>query len=219
MTTPYSVILFDLDGTLVDSSVGIYHSYQAALSAFDLKVSEAFIISKIGPPAPELLKTSFPDLFCDQKNLKRALRLQRAYYREQGIIESTQYPGITDLLKSLKNAGKTVWVATSKPTVFAKKILAHQQLSSYFDGIVGSTLNLSRTKKTDIIAHVLKKIIRTPLKNIIMIGDRHHDIDGANDNHIDSIGVTYGFGSKEEIVAAKPTYIAHDAPELLSILL
>ncbi len=217
--TSYQFILFDLDGTLVDSSVGIYHSFQAALSAFNRDISFDNFISNIGPPTPEIFQTLFPELFSDQKKLKKALRLQRFYYAENGITESTPYPGVINLLKALQKAGKKIGVATSKPTVFAKKILAYQHLLFYFDVVTGSTLNLSRTKKTDIIAHVLKKFPHIPLKNIIMIGDRHHDIHGAQENKIHSIGVTYGYGSDTEIRNANPTYIAHNTTELLNLIL
>ena len=219
MTASYNVILFYLDGTLVDTSIGIYHSYQAALSEFDCSISREVLVSHIGPPAPEVFKTLFPHLFSNQINLKKVLHLQRAYYRHKGITESEPYPGIMNVLQALKKAGKTLCVATSKPTVFAKKIVDHQNMSSYFDVIVGSTLNLSRTKKADVIAQVLKKFLFMPRKNIVMIGDRRHDIDGAVENHIDTIGVTYGFGSENEIRNAKPTHIAHNSAELLAKLL
>ena len=213
-----STILFDLDGTLVDSSIGIYNSYCAALSYFNCTIDLKTLKNKIGPPVPVTLQTLFPDLFSDEKNLRKALSEQRKYYRKKGFCESKVYPGIVTLLDSLEKSGKILCVATSKPTLFAKKILIHQNLLSYFDVVIGSTLNLSRTKKTDIIAAVLKKFKSVSLDKIIMIGDRHHDIDGAKENNIASIGVTYGFGSENEILAAKPSFIAHNTAELKGFL-
>lgn len=215
---PYSLVLFDLDGTLIDSSIGIYHSYLAALSLFNETVELETLRRKIGPPAPETFKELFPELFSNAQNLRKVLSGQRKYYRSQGFLESTLYPDIKTVLKALKRQGKTLCIATSKPTVFAKKILEHQKLAVYFDVVIGSTLSLSRTKKTDIIAAMLKKYPTVPLSEIIMIGDKRHDIEGARANGIDSIGVTYGFGSPAEIKAAKPTYTAHTTTELLEIL-
>ncbi|MDP1573518.1 MAG: HAD hydrolase-like protein [Coxiellaceae bacterium] len=214
----YSHILFDLDGTLVDSSVGIYHSYVEALRLFEREISLEVLQSKIGPPVAEAFKELFPDLFLDPKNLRKVLRGQRKYYRSKGVFESKVYPNIVIMLETLKKRGKILCVATSKPTVFAKKILEHQNLSHYFDVIIGSTLNLSRTKKTDVIAAVLKKFSNIPPEKIVMIGDKKHDIEGAAAHKIDSIGITYGYGSYEEIEKSKPTYVSNTALGLLDIL-
>lgn len=216
--TQYTHILFDLDGTLIDSSIGIHHSYLAALDAFNLTVSMETLKNKIGPPAPETLKELFPDIFSNPVNLKKALYAQRKYYRAKGVTESEIYPGVIALLSALKNNNKTLCIATSKPTVFAKKILAYQNLLPYFNSVDGSTLNLSRTKKTEIIAHVLEKYVSIPLNQIVMIGDRRHDIQGAKENHINAIGVTYGFGNTDEIKKAHPDAVVHNVAEL-SVLL
>jgi phosphoglycolate phosphatase len=215
----YQLILFDLDGTLLDSSLGVYHSFQMALAKFGGEVAVETLIDKIGPPAPEIFRQLFPEIFTDEKKLKKALRLQRAYYATQGVYESKQYVGMAVMLAELLQAGKILCVATSKPTVYAKKILQHQNLSCYFKTIVGSTLNLSRSKKTDMIAHVLKKYPKIPLNQVVMVGDKHHDIDGAKANNIDSIGITYGFGSTAEIQSAAPTYIAQSMEALVRVLL
>lgn len=214
----YRLVLFDLDGTLVDSSPGIVNSLQHALAIFDVSATEATLKALIGPPVPEILRQLAPDIFCEPKHVKRALRAQRDYYARQGVYESVVYPGIELLLQGLKQQGKQLIIATSKPTVFAKKIIAHHGLTSYFHRIVGSYLSLKRSRKIDIIDHILQRT-RFEKTAICMIGDRHHDLDAAQALGIASIGVSYGYGELQEIVACCPTDMAHSVTELGSVLL
>ena len=215
----YNLILFDLDGTLLDSSLGVLRSFQHALAYFNQDVSRETLVAKIGPPAPEIFMQLFPDIFSAPNNLRKAMRLQRTYYSTIGVKESERYAGIEEVLKTLHQAGKKICVATSKPTIYAKKILSHHGLDHYFEWISGSTLNLSRSKKIDVITHVLKKYSRLPLTEIIMVGDTHHDINAAQATKINSLGVTYGFGSKRDIHFSAPTHCIDNISELLRILL
>lgn len=215
----YQLILLDLDGTLVDSSLGIVRSIQAGLVPFNLATTQQQLIQMIGPPVPEIYLTLYPEIFSNSAHLKKAIRHQRLYYATQGINESTLYPGVCELLHALKQSNKVLFIATSKPTVFAKKILQRLKLDHHFTGIIGSNLNLTRSKKTEIIAAILKKYKKILKEKIVMIGDRHHDIDAAHHHEIKSIGVTYGFGSKQEIITAKPSHIAHSTDNLVEILI
>lgn len=214
----FELILFDLDGTLVDSSPGIVNSFQYALQQFNLHATSERLISMIGPPVVEIFQTLYPEVFSNASHVKKALQYQRHYYSTQGVNESHLYPNLTELLFFLKNQNKILAVATSKPTVFAKKILQRLELTQYFDKIVGSTLNRKREKKSEIILEILKKYKTIKKDNIVMIGDRYHDIHAAKLHNIYSIGVTYGYGLKEEIVNAKPHYIVDRAVDLKNIL-
>lgn len=212
----YDVILFDLDGTLTDSKLGITNSVRYALEKYNIMVKnldelEAFI----GPP----LLDSFQEIYLfDEEKAKESIKYYREYFSKQGIFENTVYPKVPKLLKELKKLNKTLIVATAKPTVFAKKILEHFNLSQYFSAIVGSNLDGTRTSKSEVIDFVLSTIPNISKKNIVMIGDRKHDILGARENGLNSIAVTYGYGTNEELKKAEPTYFADSIEELLQIL-
>jgi len=143
----------------------------------------------------------------------------REYFSEKGIYENSVYPYIPELLKFLKNRNKFLIVATSKPTVFAEKILRHFHLDGYFDYVSGCSLNLSLSDKTDIIRYVLENHTDGQKNNVLMIGDREHDIIGAESNGIDSLGVLYGYEHKGEIRKIKPTYIADQPEDLYEMIL
>jgi phosphoglycolate phosphatase len=199
----YSTILFDLDGTLTDPKLGITRSVQYALSKYniieeDLDKLEPFI----GPP----LANSFEDIYSFSKyEAKKAVEYYREYFIDQGMYENEIYVGIKELLEILVNQQRVLMVATSKPTIFAEKILNYFKIDHYFEFVCGSNLDGTMSDKTEIIKYILDK------KNIeknstIMIGDRKHDIIGAHNNGIDSIGVAYGYGSEEELRNIKPTH-------------
>jgi phosphoglycolate phosphatase len=192
----YSTILFDLDGTLSDPKLGITKSVQYALSKYniieaDLDKLEPFI----GPP----LANSFVEIYSFSKyEAKKAVEYYREYFIDQGMYDN-------ELLENLINQQRILMVATSKPTIFAEKILSYFNIDHYFDFVCGSNLDGTMSDKTEIIKYILDK------KNIeksstVMIGDRKHDIIGAHNNGIDSIGVAYGYGSEEELRNIKPTH-------------
>lgn len=208
----YKYILFDLDGTLTDSKEGITKSVQYALSKLGISITDLDSLEKfIGPP----LKDSFMEYynFSDTK-ADEAVKYYREYFSERGLFENKVYPGVEAMLKQLKETGLHLIVATSKPTVFSEKILGHFNLSKYFDAIVGSTLDGSRSKKADVIQFALEE---HKIKNdeAIMIGDREQDILGAAENGLKSIGVTYGFGSYEELEKAGASLIVNCVDEIL----
>lgn len=213
----YKVILFDLDGTLSDPKVGITKSVQYALKEMgiiepDIDKLDCFI----GPP----LQVSFTEYYnFDEVKTLKAIDLYRERYKEKGMFENELYSDIPLLLKSLKEQGLTLVVATSKLTIFAEQILKYFNIDHYFQLIVGSNLDGTRTSKTEIIQYILKKYKEHNLSNFIMIGDRKYDIIGANNTEIDSIGVAYGYGSYEELSQSNPTYIAQNVNQLKDILM
>ncbi|MEX6701973.1 HAD family hydrolase [Peribacillus frigoritolerans] len=213
----YKVILFDLDGTLSDPKVGITKSVQYALQKMnivepDIDKLECFI----GPP----LQVSFAEYYdFDEKNTQKAIELYRERFKEKGMFENKLYLNIALLLKSLKEQQFTLVVATSKPTVFAEQILKYFNIDQYFELIVGSNLDGTRASKTEIIQYILDKYQEHTLSDFIMIGDRKHDIIGANNTGINSVGVTYGYGSFEELSHSNPTHIVKSVSQLKDILM
>jgi phosphoglycolate phosphatase len=213
----YKIILFDLDGTLSDPKEGIAKSVQYALRNMgivepDIDKLECFI----GPP----LQVSFEDYYdFNEESTQKAINFFRDRFKRKGMFENELYSNIPLLLKSLKEQGFTLVVATSKPTVFAEKILNYFNIDLYFELIVGSNLDGTRASKTEIIQYILDKYNNHILGDFIMIGDRKHDIIGANNTGIDSIAVTYGYGSLQELSHSKPTYIVDTVGQLKDILM
>lgn len=209
-------ILFDLDGTITDPMLGITKSVKYALEKFNIQVEDLNDLCKfIGPP----LKDSFMEYYnfteCDAE---KAINFYREYFSTEGLYENEVYDGFEELLISLKENQKTLIVATSKPTVFAKTILNHFELSNYFDLICGSNLDGTMSKKGDIIKYIIDEVkIENPSK-MVMVGDRKHDIYGAIENKIDSIGVLYGYGDYEELSNSNSTYIVSNVNELKNLL-
>jgi phosphoglycolate phosphatase len=207
----YKHILFDLDGTLSDPKIGITKSVQYALKKFgivedNLDSLECFI----GPP----LHFSFKEYYgMDEENIQLVITYYRERFKDKGMYENILYPEIPNLLQDLKDAGYILDVATSKPTFFAEKIVKYFNIDHFFNHIVGSNLDGSRSVKGEVIEHVLNMYDKD-LSEFIMIGDRKHDLIGANVMNIDSIGVTYGFGSYKELKHEKPTRIMNDIHQL-----
>lgn len=208
----YDVILFDLDGTLTNPKQGITKSVQYSLASFGIIEENPDNLEKfIGPP----LMDSFIEFYgFDDDTAQQAVVKYREYFADKGIFENKVYPMIPELLQQLCKARKDLIVATSKPTVFAERILAHFQLSEYFSLVVGSNLNGTRVKKGEVIAHALKAKGLQPEANIVMVGDRKHDIIGAKQAGINSAGVLYGYGSLEELQSQNPTYIVESVKKL-----
>lgn len=213
----YETILFDLDGTISDPKIGITKSVQYALKYFDIHISDPEELTFfIGPPLKDNLMETYG---FSEKETTRAIEYFREYFRERGKFENVLYPGMEETLKELKKRGRILAVATSKPTVFAEEILDYFKVSQYFSVIAGSNLDNTRTDKTEVVEYVLKKLPESDRQNTIMIGDRKHDIIGAKNNQIKSIGVLYGYGGKDELNKIKPDYIAASVEELRDILI
>lgn len=212
----YKTILFDLDGTLTDPGIGITNSAAYALKKFDIPVPERRELYRfIGPP----LRDSFMEFYgFSRKKADLAIEYYREYYRDAGIFENKVYPGIPKLLKSLKDEGKHLIVATSKPELFSRQIINHFDLAGFFDDICGSDMAEIRVQKADIITYALNRSKSENLSDCVMIGDRKHDILGASAVGIHSIGVLYGYGTREELTAAGAEKIAKTVDELNGIL-
>ncbi|WP_137791088.1 HAD family hydrolase [Bacillus sp. E(2018)] len=217
MNKDYSFILFDLDGTLSDPKIGITKSVQFALKRMGITEENLdHLESFIGPP----LQQSFSEFYSfDEPQIQTAIAHYRERFKDIGMYENTLYEHIPSLLQELSDNGHTLIIATSKPTVFAEEILKYFNIHHHFDLIVGSNLDGTRTSKTEIIQHILHHYNDQPKKSFIMIGDRKHDMIGAYNTGIDSIGVTYGYGSMEELTEANPTYIVKSVTELKKSLL
>ncbi|MGN6712886.1 MAG: HAD-IA family hydrolase, partial [Anaerocolumna jejuensis] len=185
-------LLFDLDGTLTNPKEGITKSLKYALHHVGIEVEDLDSLEKhIGPPLIDGLR-DIQGL--KEEEIKEATRWYREYFKEKGIFLNVKYEGIDDFLDTLVKAGRTLILATSKPEEFARKILVHFNLDHYFTDICGAAMDDTRRKKGDIIAYALKKNGINDKEQVVMIGDRLHDIKGARDNGISSIGVLYGFG-------------------------
>ncbi|MHC5229754.1 HAD family hydrolase [Enterococcus sp. LJL99] len=210
------ILLFDLDGTITDSAEGIINSVIYALEKMSQPVPEKKeLYSFIGPP----LKESF-ETICqlNEVDAQRAVTYYREYYQKEGLYQNQVYQGIPELLIHLNELGYPLYIATSKPEVFAKEILVHFELTGYFKGIYGASLDGVRSKKADVIAYALKEAKLEMKKDVIMIGDRKHDILGGKENNLDTIGVLYGFGNREELQIAQATYLAATPNEIMEIV-
>jgi phosphoglycolate phosphatase len=212
----YDYILFDLDGTLTDSSIGITNSVMYALKKYGIDVSDRKELYKfIGPP----LEGSFEKYYgFSKKEAKRAVEYYREYYRDKGIFENVVYHGLEDLLKELEINSKILIVATSKPEVFAKQVLEYFDIAKYFTYIAGSNLDGTRVKKCEVIRYALKSSNIIDFSKTIMIGDRKHDIIGAKDVGISSIGVLFGYGSRDELEEAGADFIINTAEDIRKII-
>lgn len=206
----YKAILFDLDGTLSDSKMGITKSIQFALKQFDIEASLEALEKFVGPPLHESFKLYYG---FDSDRVTEAVSYFRSYFAEYGIYENKPYKGVLPLIQKLYKSGVPLYVATSKPTVYAQKILEKDQLAPYFKVIVGSELDGRRSQKHEVIAHLIE-IESLKAEELLMVGDRKHDLIGAHDNQVDAVGVLYGYGSYEELFACDPIKIVKTVSEL-----
>lgn len=216
MKENYNTILFDLDGTLTDPKLGITKSIQYSLKHFGIFEKDLDSLKKfIGPP----LKDSFIEYYnFSEKKAYNAVEKYREYFSEIGIFENRLYEGIEELLYNLCNKKKNLVVATSKPTVFAKRILEHFNIDKYFAFVAGSNLDGTQSRKGEVISYALEQFGCGNNDKMIMVGDRKYDIIGAKEAEIDSVGVLYGYGSFEELREHKPNYIVKDINELSEVL-
>jgi len=211
----YNTILLDLDGTITDSAPGITRAAAYALKQYGIFYNDLKELNKfVGPP----LIDSFQK-YDEITDPMEAVDFFREYYREKGMFDCTLYKGIEKLLIDLKDNNKQLIIATSKPEHFAKKILKHYQLDHYFTFIAGATMDESRNTKDAVIKYALESCNQVNKSEIIMVGDRYHDIDGANSQCLDSVGVLYGYGSYSELSEAGATYIVESVEQLSELLL
>ena len=212
----FKYILFDLDGTLTDPKVGITTCAQYALASVgidepDLDKLEPFI----GPPLHE----SFMQFYGFDKDM--AMKLVEKYrerFNHIGIFENEIYPGIPKMLQTLKEKGCKISIASSKPTVLVERILVHFDIKQYFDSVVGSNLDGSRTKKEEVVEEALHQLACVK-EETALVGDRKFDIEGAKAFGLTSIGVSFGYAAENELEEAGADYIVDSVEELQEILL
>lgn len=208
----YRYCLLDLDGTLTDPGLGITNSVMYALKKFGIEVADrSELYSFIGPPLADSFKKYYG--FSDD-DADRAVSYYREYFRDTGIFENAVYPGIPEALKTLKENGTVVALATSKPYEFAVRILEHFGLIQYFDYFGAATMDGRISRKSDVIAHLLTELGDVDKSETLMVGDRNQDIDGAKANGLQSVGVLWGYGSREELESAGAEYILAGPEEL-----
>lgn len=209
-------LLFDLDGTLTDSRRGIFNCFRHALTSHGLVMPpEDELLWCIGPPFQQSLRKLIGP---DAQNLFDSVLLSyRERYASIGLFENEVYPDIVEALDDAQGKGHTLHVATSKAEVYSKRIITHFGLDGYFTSITGSELDGTRSDKAEIIAHILKREGTDP-KQAIMIGDREHDMIGANKNGIPAIGVLWGYGTGKELMESGATLCAR-TPRLLAELI
>lgn len=212
----WEYLFFDLDGTLTDPMLGITRSVQYALRHFGIEVADpASLCPFIGPP----LKESFRNFYgMDDAQADMAVAKYREYFAPTGIFENEPYAGIAELLAELQQAGAVLVMATSKPEPFARRIADRFGFADRFAFIGGATMDGSRTTKSDVIRHALGRL-QIDASHAVMIGDRRYDIEGAAETGLDAIGVLWGYGSREELLAAGAKRLAADIPELRDMLL
>ncbi len=213
----YKYILFDLDGTLTDPAVGITTCVAYALKKFGIEVEDISTLNHfIGPP---LLDSFMADYGFSKEKAQTAIDYYRERFRVKGLYENEVYDDVPEMLEKLKNDGKKLILATSKPEPFAKEIMRHFGLDKYFDFVAGSNFDGTRTAKAEVIEYALESAGVTDKSACIMVGDREHDIIGANKTGLDSIGVLYGYGSRNELESAGATFIAETVENLTKLIL
>ncbi len=211
----YTHMIFDLDGTLTDPKVGITEAIKFALNKMKEPIPEMAVLEDfIGPP---LFDSFIEKCGLSPSQAMKAVDYYREYYSVKGLYENHPYPGIEDALKALKADNILLYVATSKPEVYARKILTHFGLSGYFDCIAGATLDGSITKKEEVLDYLSEKCNLGNLGSVLMIGDRKFDIEGARHAGFDAAAVLYGYGSLDELEAHAPEYLVADPGLLLTL--
>ena len=211
-------IFFDFDGTLSDTSDGVFKSFDYVADFYGISLADKSIYkTMIGPPLLE----SFTRVFgFTGDTLPQAMAKYREYYTAKGMFECRIYDGVIDLIKELRKEGKRILVATSKPEVYARQILEKKGILDLFDFVGGSDLEEAvRVNKVDIIRYVMQNLNIQDTSSCLMIGDTHFDIQGAQKAGIESLGILWGFGSEQSLRSAGATYIAKTPLDVQKLIL
>ena len=212
----YTAVLFDLDGTIVDSAPGITSTLGYTFERLGLPIpTPAELLEWVGPP----ILDSFRDLAgFDPEQSQRALAIYRERYLSTGVFDATLYPGVPDVLRAISRAGVPLSLATSKPELPATVILEHFGLARYFDQITGASADEVRSKKADVVEEALRRLRGdgSDLSAPVLVGDRVHDVHGAAEHDVPTIFVTWGYGSPQEQAGA--IAVVDTGPELLTAL-
>ncbi|WP_343209223.1 HAD hydrolase-like protein [Anaerolentibacter hominis] len=215
----YDYILFDLDGTICDSGAGIAKAMQFALKEKGVVIDDyKELYQYAGPPLEESFPEAAPHF--SEEDITDAIRLYREYYDRQGWKENKLYPLADWCLSNLRVEGFILATASSKPTKFVQRIADYFQISSYFHHILGGNLETNRLKKAEVVADTLAMFDDIPeLDKVVLVGDRKHDVEGGHLIGIDVIGVTFGYGGREELEEYGADYIVDSYEELLDLLI
>lgn len=211
------IILFDLDGTLTDPAVGITGCVRYALESVGITDPDPVVLMRfIGPP----LVDSFMSFYgFDRAAADKLVEKYRERFAVKGIFENRLYDGIKPMLDVLKKSGKTIALATSKPKVFAERIIEHYGIAEYFDVTSGAELDGRNNYKHEVIYDVMNKLGNPDKARVIMVGDRKQDIEGAHACGISAVGVRFGYAEPQELESAGADYIAEDVDSLCKLLL
>lgn len=211
----YQTIIFDLDGTVIDSGPGVTHAVQYSLNKMGITVEDAGSLKHfIGPPLYDSYQRYYG---FDKAQQDRAIEYYREYYEEKGVHENSLYDGMEQVLSSLKKHHKFIALATSKPKNYAELILSELKIDSYFDLVCGASLDHSMREKIEILGDCIYKSGQEKA-GMVMVGDRHFDVEGAQFHGIDSIGVLFGFGDLAEMQECRPTHIAPLPEDILNFV-
>ena len=209
----YSVVLFDLDGTLTESGIGITRSVAHALRKHGIEETDQAKLDRfIGPPLIDMFQQLYG---FSEEEARQGVEDFREYFSVKGIFENRVYDGVEEMLQALQKAGKTCVLATSKPEEYAVQIMERFGLAKYFAKICGATMDEKRTDKAEVIAYALEGLEK---ENVIMVGDREHDVLGARANGLETIGVLYGYGSREELEQAGAAHMADTPMDILKYI-
>ena len=208
--------LFDLDGTLTDPKVGITRSAAHALRHFGIQANPEDLTCFIGPPLIETFSERFG---LTEAQLPTAVSKFREYFEPRGWLENVPYPGIEATLSRLQGAGIRLILATSKPEAFARRIMERFDLARYFTLLCGAPMDEKKAFKAAVVERALREGGVTDKSRALMVGDRRHDVEGARQNGLSTVGVLWGYGTKEELETAGAKYLAASLPELEDILL
>ena len=209
------IVLLDLDGTLSESEPGILGSLTTALDSLSIAAPPYDVMRHaIGPP----FEIGLPEIGIPVEHVPAVITAYREVYEQTGLFETLVYEGIVEMLDGLADAGLTLCVATSKPEPSARRVIDHLGLTSYFKVIGGATHDPSRRTKAAVIGHVLDQLGVTGGPELIMVGDRHHDIEGAAAHGIDTIAVAWGYGDRAEHEAAGAWAIAETPPDVVRLV-
>lgn len=215
MVSKYDAVLFDFDGTVADTGEGIFNSIRYAISSLGFEqISESRLRTFIGPPIHDSFKRelNMTDEQCDE-----AVRKYREIYSEKCIYEFELYPGIDSLLRELKASGVKIAIASSKPVKFVSRLISHLGYDEIIDFISSPSFDGDHMSKAMLINNAVNEF-GVKKSRTLMVGDRHFDINGANEAGIDSVGVIFGYGSEEELKEAGATYVVSHADEIKNII-
>ncbi len=211
------IVLIDLDGTISDSSPGMLTGFRKVFDRFDMEQpSDESIRRHFGPPLAETWREVYG---MTDEQIVVGLEVYREYYHDVGMFENNLYDGIPELIKDLHSQGVTLSTATSKPEYSASRIIEHFGLQEYFTFIGAADLAGTRDDKSAVIAHTLENLqASSQTHSIVMVGDRQHDVEGAREHGIDTIGVLWGFGTADELSEAGAIALAETPSHLASLL-